>query len=156
MSINKVFLVGNLTRDPELRTTAGGTSVLTFGIAVNDRIKNRQTGEWEDRPNFIDCTMFGARAESVQKFIHKGNKVSIEGRLHWSQWEKDGQKRTKLDVTVDGIEFMSQPANAQGAAPTAYQQPAAQPAQQPYQAAMQVPQQPAQPYVSYYEDDVPF
>lgn len=152
MSINKVFLVGNLTRDPELRQTAGGMSVLTFGMAVNDRVKNRQTGEWEDRPNFIDCTMFGSRAESVQKYIHKGNKVSVEGKLHWSQWEKDGQKRTKLDVTVDDIEFMSQPSAAQGAPQTAYQQPTAQ----PYQSAMPVPQQPAQPYVSYYEEDIAF
>lgn len=150
MSINKVFLVGNLTRDPELRQTAAGMSVLTFGIAVNDRVRNRQTDEWEDRPNFIDCTMFGSRAESVQKYLHKGNKVSIEGKLHWSQWEKDGQKRTKLDVTVDDIEFMSQPKPAQAAEPAAYQQ-------QPRQAAMPVPQQPAQqPYMAYYDSDIPF
>ena len=65
MSINRVIISGNLTRDPELRSTAGGTSVLGFGVAVNDRRKNQQTGEWEDYPNFIDCTMFGARADAV-------------------------------------------------------------------------------------------
>ena len=65
MSINRVNITGNLTRDPELRATAAGTQVLSFGIAVNDRRKNPQTGEWEDYPNYIDCTMFGTRAEAI-------------------------------------------------------------------------------------------
>ena len=107
MSINKVMLTGNLTRDPEVSSTAGGTSVLSFGIAVNERRKNNQTGEWEDCPNFIDCVMFGSRAQSVSKFISKGSKVAVEGKLHWSQWERDGQKRSKIDVIVDQLEFMS-------------------------------------------------
>lgn len=107
MSINRCILSGNLTRDPELRSTAGGTSILSFGIAVNDRRKNNQTGEWEDYPNFVDCTMFGARAEAVGRFLAKGNKVAIEGKLRYSSWEKDGQKRSKLEVVVDEIEFMS-------------------------------------------------
>lgn len=107
MSINKVVITGNLTRSPELRATASGTSVLTFGVAVNDRRKNSKTGEWEDFPGFYDCTMFGTRAESVAKYIDKGSKVAIEGKLHYSQWEKDGQKRSKVDITIDNIEFMS-------------------------------------------------
>lgn len=107
MSINKVMLTGNLTRDPEISSTAGGTSVISFGIAVNERRKNNQTGEWEDHPNFIDCVMFGSRAKSVSKFIAKGSKVAIEGKLHWSQWERDGQKRSKIEVIVDQLEFMS-------------------------------------------------
>lgn len=107
MSINRCILSGNLTRDPELRSTAGGTSVLSFSIAVNDRRKNNQTGEWEDYPNFVDCTMFGARAEAVGRFLAKGNKVAIEGKLRYSSWEKDGQRRSKLEVVVDEIEFMS-------------------------------------------------
>lgn len=107
MSINKVVISGNLTRDPELRQTANGFPVLGFGVAVNDRRRNQQTGEWEDYPNFIDCTMFGTRAESVAKFLTKGSKVAIEGKLRWSQWERDGQKRSKLEVVVDEIEFMS-------------------------------------------------
>ena len=94
MSINRVIISGNLTRDPELRSTAGGTSVLGFGVAVNDRRKNQQTGEWEDYPNFIDCTMFGARADALNKYLSKGTKVTIEGKLRWSQWERDGQKRS--------------------------------------------------------------
>ena len=77
MSINRVIISGNLTRDPELRSTAGGTSVLGFGVAVNDRRKNQQTGEWEDYPNFIDCTMFGARADALNKYLSKGTKVTI-------------------------------------------------------------------------------
>ena len=72
MSINRVIISGNLTRDPELRSTAGGTSVLGFGVAVNDRRKNQQTGEWEDYPNFVDCTMFGTRGEKLQPYLTKG------------------------------------------------------------------------------------
>ena len=107
MSINRVIISGNLTRDPVLRSTAGGMPVLGFGVAVNDRRKNQQTGEWEDYPNFIDCTMFGARAEALSRYLNKGTKVSIEGKLRWSQWEREGQKRSKIEVVVDEIEFMS-------------------------------------------------
>ena len=105
MSINKVVATGNLTRDPEVRSTASGTVVMSFGIAVNDRVK--KDGEWIDKANFVDCVMFGKRAESVSRFISKGSKVAIEGKLNFSQWEHDGQKRSKLDVIVDEIEFLS-------------------------------------------------
>ncbi|MDU5065117.1 MAG: single-stranded DNA-binding protein, partial [Eggerthella sp.] len=71
------------------------------------RRKNQQTGEWEDYPNFIDCTMFGARAESLSRYLGKGTKVAIEGKLRWSQWEREGQKRSKIEVIVDELEFMS-------------------------------------------------
>ena len=107
MSINRVIISGNLTRDPELRSTAGGVNILSFGVAVNDRRRNAQTGEWEDYPNYIDCTMFGARAESLSRILTKGMKVSLEGKLRWSQWERDGQKRSKIEVIVDELEFMS-------------------------------------------------
>ena len=107
MSINRVNISGNLTRDPELRATSGGTQVMSFGVAVNDRRKNPQNGEWEDYPNFVDCTMFGTRAEAVSRFLSKGAKVAIEGKLRYSSWEKDGVKRSKLEVIVDEIEFMS-------------------------------------------------
>jgi single-strand DNA-binding protein len=107
MSINRVIISGNLTRDPELRHTTGGTAVLGLGVAVNDRRRNNQTGEWEDYPNFVDCTMFGTRAEAISRFLSKGSKVAIEGKLRWSQWERDGQKRSKLEVIIDEIEFMS-------------------------------------------------
>lgn len=107
MSINKVIITGNLTREPELRQTGSGLSVLTMGVAVNDRRRNPSTGEWEDVPNFVDCTLFGKRAEAVSRFLNKGAKVAIEGKLHYSTWEKDGQKRSKLDVTIDEIETLS-------------------------------------------------
>lgn len=169
MSINRVNISGNLTRDPELRATAGGMQVLSFGVAVNDRTKNQQTGEWEDRPNFVDCTMFGRRAEALSRILRKGMKVAIEGKLRYSSWEKDGQKRSKLEVIPDEVELMSgqpqhapqayQPQHApQQAAPQwsaqqAYQNPPAAP-----QAAPQYAPQPApvQAQVELYDEDIPF
>lgn len=108
MSINRVMISGNLTRDAELRTTPSGTSILSFGVAVNDRRRNAN-GEWEDYANFIDCTMFGRRAEALAQYLTKGVKVAIEGRLHYSAWDdrNTGQRRSKVDVTVDELEFMS-------------------------------------------------
>lgn len=120
MSINRVNISGNLTRDPELRVTSGGTQVLSFGVAVNDRRRNPQTGEWEDYPNFVDCTMFGTRAEAVKRYLSKGSKVAIEGKLRYSSWERDGQRRSKLEVIVDDIEFMNaRPASSPSASPAA-------------------------------------
>ncbi len=107
MSINRVNISGNLTRDPELRATGSGTQVLTFGVAVNDRRRNPQSGDWEDVPNFVDCVVFGNRAEPLSRFLSKGQKVAIEGKLRWSQWEREGQKRSKIEVIVDELEFMS-------------------------------------------------
>ena len=113
MSINRVIISGNLTRDPELRRTQSGMAIMSFGVAVNDRRRNQQTGEWEDYANFVDCTMFGNRAESLSNYLSKGTKVAIEGKLRWSQWERDGQKRSKIEVIVDDLEFLS-PRNGQG------------------------------------------
>lgn len=108
MSINRVVISGNLTRDPELRATGSGMSVLKMGVAVNDRRKNQQTGEWEEVPNFVDVTVFGARAEALSRFLSKGAKVAIEGKLRWSQWESQaGEKRSKLEVVADEVEFLS-------------------------------------------------
>lgn len=105
MSINRVQLVGNLTRDPELRTTSKGTPILHFGLAVNDRVKGAD-GKWEDRPNFVDCTVFGNRAEPLSRFVAKGQKVAVEGKLRYLAWEKDGVKRSKLEVICDEVELM--------------------------------------------------
>lgn len=108
MSINRVVISGNLTRDPELRSTASGMAVLKMGIAVNDRRKNQQTGEWEDVPNFFDVTVFGQRGESLSRFLSKGSKVAVEGKLRWRQWETpDGDKRSAVEIIADDIEFMS-------------------------------------------------
>ena len=157
MSINRVNISGNLTRDPELRATAGGTQVLSFGVAVNDRRKNPQTGDWEDYPNFVDCTMFGTRAEAVSRYLSKGTKVAIEGKLRYSSWERDGQRRSKLEVIVDEIEFMSR--GSQGGQGSYSQNggnsygggytPA--PAPQAAPAPVQAP-----PAVDVYDEDIPF
>ena len=169
MSINRVVVSGNLTRDPELRVTPGGTQVLGFGVAVNDRRRNQQTGEWEDYPNFIDCTMFGNRAEALSRILRKGMKVAIEGKLRYSSWEdkNGGGRRSKVEIIPDEVVLMSQNPNGQQApqqyapqghqqqyapqqAPRAYaprpapQQPAPQwNAQQAYQQAPQAVPQPA-------------
>ena len=116
MSINRVIVSGNLTRDPELRNTAGGLPVLSFGMAVNDRRKNAN-GEWEDYPNFIDVTIFGSRAEHIASFLNKGSKVAVEGKLRWSSWEKDGQKRSKIEIIADEIEFMTRKEETAGSVP---------------------------------------
>ena len=151
MSINKVCISGNLTRDPELRATAGGTQVLSFGVAVNDRRRNQQTGEWEDYPNFVDCTMFGNRAEALARILRKGMKVAIEGRLRYSSWEdkNGGGRRSKLEVVPDEIELMSQGQNGQQApqqyAPQGYQQQAYAPQQAPQRAYQNPPAAPRQP-----------
>lgn len=128
MSINRVAITGNLTRDPEVRNTSSGLPVMSMTVAVNDRRKNPQTGDWEDYPNFVDCTLFGSRAEGVAKYLSKGSKVAIEGKLRQSTWERDGQKRSKLEVIVDEVEFMSQG-----------QKPSQQPSQQ-----------------NIYDEDIPF
>lgn len=107
MSINRVVISGNLTRDPELRRTQSGMAIMGIGVAVNDRRRNPQTGEWEDYANYIDCTMFGNRAESLSNILTKGMKVAIEGKLRWSQWERDGQKRSKIEVIVDEVDIMT-------------------------------------------------
>ena len=114
MSINRVLISGNLTRDPELRQTAGGMAILSFGVAVNDRRRNPQSGNWEDYANYIDCTMFGTRGEALSNILTKGMKVAVEGKLRWSQWERDGQKRSKIEVIVDEVDFMSQRQGGQG------------------------------------------
>ena len=160
MSINRVLISGNLTRDPVLRSTAGGTSVLGFGVAVNDRRRNNQTGEWEDYANYVDCTMFGSRAEGISKYLTKGTKVAIEGKLRWSQWERDGQKRSKLEVIVDEIEFLtsrtggqmeySQQSYPQEYAPSSYQ---SAPQYDPQPSANQIPEAPD---MSVYGNDIPF
>lgn len=149
MSINKVCITGNLTRDPELRETASGFQVLNFGVAFNDRRKNQQTQQWEDYANFVDCTMFGNRAASVSRFLGKGSKVAIEGKLRWSQWEaQDGGKRSKLEVVVDEIELMTSRDGGQ--------QPQYQPQyQQQYQQTQYQPQYQPQT-ADVYDDEIPF
>lgn len=178
MSLNRVAISGNLTRDSELRVTQGGTSVLSFAVAVNDRRRNPQTGEWEDVPNYVDCTVFGKRADSLADILKKGLKVAIEGRLRYHSWEaQDGSRRSRLEVVAEELELMTQRAQQpqaqrqqarypqQAASPAqvprprapqprqaAYPAPVAQQAYQPQAApypAPQAPQAPSQPYQPY-------
>lgn len=108
MSINRVSISGNLTRNAELRGSQEGKKILKFCVAVNDRQRNRETGEWEDHPNFVDCVLFGTRAEKLSDALSKGVKVALDGKLHWSQWAtKDGTKRSTLEVYVEEIEFFA-------------------------------------------------
>lgn len=137
--INNVSLTGRLTRDPELRVTAGGTQLLSFTLAFNTSVRNRQTGEWDERGNFIDCTMFGKRAEALLNFLAKGQKVAITGKLRYATWDKDGQRHSKLDLIVDEIDFMAQRQNTT--------QPALAPAS---------PQDPMPPVVDTFDEDIPF
>lgn len=106
MSINSVTISGNLTMEPSIKTTPGGTSVLEFTVAVNDRRKNQQSGQWEDYANYIDCTVFGTRAEALSRIVGKGTKVCVLGKLRYSSWESNGQKRSKLSVIADDVEVM--------------------------------------------------
>lgn len=147
MAINRVNLSGNLTRDAELTATQSGTQVARFGLAVNERVKNQRTGEWESRPNFIDCVMFGLRAEKLAQYLCKGTKVAVEGRLRYSSWERDGERRSKIEVIVDEVEFMSRSQQGEGGGYA----PAPAPQQAPAPMAATVP-----PAVDVYDEDIPF
>lgn len=154
--MNRCYVSGNLTKDGELRTTQGGTEILTFGIAVNDRKRDPNSGEWVEVPNFFDCVVFGKRANSLSRLLHRGMKCCIEGKLRWSQWnDKNGQKRSKVEIVVDEIEFMSQ-SKAQNQ--PQQQQPSNYTNQ--YQngpnSGYQQPQNGFQQQTDYYSEDCPF
>ena len=106
-SYNKVILMGNLTRDPEVRFTNGGMAVVSAGLAVNERFKDGQ-GEWQERATFVDVTIWGKRGEAFAKFHKKGRPAFVEGRLRLDQWEdkQGGGKRSKLYVVADNWEFV--------------------------------------------------
>ena len=106
MSINRVEISGNLVRDAEMRSSRNGNAILTFSVAVNDRRKNQGTGEWEDVASFVDCVMFGRRAEALETRLLRGTKVYLAGKLKQDTWEADdGSKRSKLEVIVDDIDL---------------------------------------------------
>ena len=121
MSINRVTISGNLGREPELRSTASGMQVLSFPVCVSTRMKSG--GEWRDKPNWVDVTIFGQRAESLSRYLQKGSHVTVAGRLNQSTWEtKDGQKRSKLEVVCEDIDFSGGKRSEHPAA--GYEQPA--------------------------------
>ncbi len=106
-NINRVVLVGNLTRDPELKSLPSGSSVCDLGLAVNHRRKNQQTGEWIEEPNYFRVSVFGAQAENCARFLTKGRAVAIDGRLRWRQWDApDGTKREAVEVVAETVQFI--------------------------------------------------
>lgn len=120
-NLNKVILIGRLTRDPESRTFSNGGKVVKFGFAVNNRRKNSQTGQWEDEPMFIDCEVFnrgemGTLATRFEQFCKKGSQICIEGRLHLDQWDDKttGQKRSKHKVVVDEFHLLDRKEDGPG------------------------------------------
>lgn len=135
--INKVFLTGNLTRDPELKVTQGGTQVLTFGIGVNEKRGGK------DHPNFFDCVVFGKYAEAMQPYLQKGQLIALEGQLSYSSWEQDGHKRSKVEIIVKTIVTIG-PAPARDASE--------------YASGQQIPLAAAPPQVpaEVYDEDIPF
>ena len=106
MAINFATISGNITRDAEIRK-AGNTPCVNFSVAVNERYQKGET--WETRTNYIDCVMFGARAEKLSQYLKKGAKVAVSGALRYSAWEKDGQKRSKVEIAVSDVEFFGAP-----------------------------------------------
>ena len=144
-SFNKVILMGNLTRDPELRYTPKGTAVARIGLAVN-RVWRTETGETREEATFVDCDAFGRQAETLCQYLKKGNPVLIEGRLRLHTWEdkQTNQKQSRLRVDIENFRFVSGPAREGGTEPPARPRPTNVPAGEPE----------AEPMPS--EDDVPF
>jgi len=106
-NINRVVLVGNLTRDPELRNTPSGMSVCSLRIAVNTRRKDSSTGQWTEKPNYFDVTVWGNQGESCAQYLSKGRPVAIDGRLEWREWDaQDGTKRQAVEIIADSVQFL--------------------------------------------------
>ena len=116
-NINRVVLVGNLTRDPELRHTPSGTAVCSLRLAVNSRRKDASTGEWGEKPNYFDITVWGNQGESCAQYLSKGRPVAVDGRLDWREWEtQDGQKREAVEVVAESVQFLGGRQDSEAAA----------------------------------------
>jgi single-strand DNA-binding protein len=115
-SINRVILVGNLTRDPELRHTPSGMAVCSLRVAVNARRKD-ETGQWVDKPNYFSVTVWGQQGENCAQYLAKGRPVAIDGRLDWREWEtQDGAKREAVEIVADSVQFLGGRTDGEGAA----------------------------------------
>jgi len=114
-NINRVVLVGNLTKDPELRHTPSGTAVCSLRLAVNTRRKDAATGEWTEKPNYFDITVWGSQGENCAQYLSKGRPVGVDGRLEWREWEaQDGSKRQAVEVIADTVQFLGSRGEAGG------------------------------------------
>ena len=106
-NLNVVVITGNLTKDPELRTTPSGTPVCKLRVAVNSRRKDGSSGEWVDKPNYFDVTVWGAQGENCATYLSKGRPVGVEGRLDWREWEaQDGSKRQAVEIIANSVQFL--------------------------------------------------
>ena len=114
-NINRVVLVGNLTKDPELRHTPSGTAVCSLRLAVNTRRKDSATGEWTEKPNYFDITVWGNQGESCAQYLSKGRPVAVDGRLDWREYEaKDGSKRQAIEIIADSVQFLGGRGDGEG------------------------------------------
>lgn len=154
MSINSAIISGNIGREPEIRATQSGTSVLTFSLAVNERVKKGD--EWTDYTNWFDVCVFGRRADSLGRILAKGMKVAVAGHLRYSQWERDGQKRSKVEVIADDVDIMQRRDGSQGQQGGSYGQQQQQ--QGNYSQQRQYAHQNGyqQPEMDVYDEDMPF
>ena len=105
-NINRVIITGNLTADPELRSLPSGTSVCKLRVACNTRRKDGASGEWVDKPNYFDVTVWGAQGENCARYLAKGRGVAVDGRLEWREWESDAGKRSAIDIIADSVQFL--------------------------------------------------
>lgn len=161
-NLNRVMLMGNLTRDPELRYTPNNTAVAGFGLAVNRRFKDGQ-GQMQEEVTFVDCDAWGRTAEVINQYLRKGNPIFVEGRLKLDQWQdKEGQKRSRLKVVVENFQFIDSRGGGEGlqeGGPPASQYAGRPPQQRPSASASTRPMQgspPQDPHQSIGEEDIPF
>jgi single-strand DNA-binding protein len=113
-NLNRVVLIGRLTRDPELRELPSGQSVCNLRVACNANRRDPE-GEYRDRPNYFDVGTFGAQAENVSRYLRKGSRVAIDGRLEWREWETaDQQRRQAVSVVAESVQFLDRPDGARG------------------------------------------
>ena len=142
-SVNRVVVVGNLTRDPELRHTPSGTPVCSLRIAVNTRRKDA-SGQWADKANYFSVSVFGQQAENCAQYLAKGRPVAIDGRLEWREWEQDGNKREAVEIVADSVQFLGSRGDGDGGGGGGYI-----PADAPAAPAGDFPSSPT-------DDDIPF
>ena len=154
-SFNKVILIGNLTRDPELRVTANGNSICKLGLAVN-RTYLTKDGERREETTFVDIDAFGKQAEVVSKYMRKGRPLMVEGRLKLDQWESDGQKRSKLGVVLENFQFLGGRDEGEADLGSGYEQSSPPPRSKPTATKSEAPETDFSNDEDTLDDDVPF
>jgi single-strand DNA-binding protein len=150
-NLNKVLLIGRLTRDPESRTTPSGAAVVSLGLAVNRTYTRRDSNEKVEETCFVDVEAWGRTGETIARYMKKGRQIFIEGRLKFDSWERDGQRRSKLSVTAESFQFIDSQGGGGGGGGGGYQQDSAPQGEGSHQRA------PAGPPTDYPgDDDIPF